>query len=93
MHPMSKIRSRRVTRGVHELSPKAPQQSRHEALSSEAVTHRVQNPSDQQSLLQGYAAAKKNNRHSSSMMDIVLKDLLVFGPGLLVVSAFLYLFL
>jgi hypothetical protein len=92
-HPMSKIRSQRVSRGVHEISSNAPQQSRHEALSSEVMTHRVQNLSDQQSHLRGYAPAKKNNHHISNMMDIVLKDLLVFGSALLVVSAFLYLIL
>jgi hypothetical protein len=90
---MSKIRSQRVSRGVHEISSKAPQRSRQEALSSEAMAHRVQKLSDQQSHLQGYAAAKKYSRQSSNMMDIVLKDLLVFGSALLVVSAFLYFIL
>jgi hypothetical protein len=93
MHPMSKIRSRRVSRGVHEISSKASQRSSHEALSREVKTHRVQNLSDQQSHLKGFAPAKKNNPHISTMMDIVLKDLLVFGSALLVVSAFLYLIL
>ena len=55
------------------------------------MTHRVQNLSDQQSHLKGYAPTKKNNRHISTMMDIVLKDLLVFGSAVLVVSAFIYL--
>jgi hypothetical protein len=55
------------------------------------MTHRAQNLSDLQSRVQGHGAAKENNHGLSAMMDLVLKDLLVFGSVLLVVSAIFYL--
>ena len=67
-----------------------PQRSGHEALSGEVMTHQVKNLRDHQSLIEDYAPAKENNRYIGTMMDIVLKDLMVFGSALLVVSAFLY---
>jgi hypothetical protein len=59
-------------------------------LMPEAMTHRAQNLSDQQSRVKGHGAAKENN-HGLSARDLILKDLLVFGSVLLVVSAILYL--
>jgi hypothetical protein len=55
------------------------------------MTHRVQNLSDPQSRVHGHGPADENNRHLSAMMDMILKDLLVFGSALLVVSVILYL--
>ena len=55
------------------------------------MTHRVQNLSDQQSRLHSHVPTKENNRNFSAMMDMILKDLLVFGSALLVVSIILYL--
>ncbi len=61
------------------------------ALLREAMTHRVQNLSDQQSPLQGHGPAKENHHGLSARTDLILKNLLVFGSVLLVVSAVLYL--
>ncbi len=53
------------------------------------MTHRAL--SDQQSRVQGHRPAKENNHGLSARTDLILKDLLVFGSVLLVVSAILYL--
>jgi hypothetical protein len=90
-HPMSKMRSRQVSRSVYETYSKASLRSGHKALSREAMTHRAQNLSGQQSRVQGHRPAKENNHRLRAMMDMILKDLMVFGSVLLVVSAILYL--
>ena len=54
------------------------------------MTHRVQNLSEQ-SRLHGHEPAKENNHNFSARKDLILKDLLVFGSILLVVSVILYL--
>jgi len=54
------------------------------------MTPRAQNLTDHQSRLHGHKPTQENNRHLSAMMDMILKDLLVFGSALLVVSAILY---
>ena len=55
------------------------------------MTHRAQNLSGQQSRVQGHGPAMENNHRLRAMIDMILKDLLVFGSVLLVVSALLYL--
>ena len=54
------------------------------------MTHRVQNLSEE-SRLHGHGPAKENNHKFSARTDLILKNLLVFGSVLLVVSAILYL--
>jgi len=53
------------------------------------MTHRVQNLSEQ-SRLRGRGPTKENNHNFSARKDLILKDLLVFGSILLVVSVILY---
>ena len=55
------------------------------------MTHRNQNLSDQLSRLQGHETDKENQHALSGRRDLILKNLLVFGSMLLVVSVILYL--
>ena len=54
------------------------------------MIHQIQNLSDQQSGLQGHGPVKEDHHHLKAMTDLILKDLLVFGSILLVVSVVLY---
>ena len=54
------------------------------------MTHQAQNLSEQ-SRLHGHGPARENNYSLSARMGLILKNLLVFGSALLVVSAILYL--
>lgn len=54
------------------------------------MTHRVQNLSEQ-SRLHDHEPAKESKHNFSARKDLILKDLLVFGSILLVVSVILYL--
>jgi hypothetical protein len=55
------------------------------------MTHWAQNLTDQQSRVQGHGPAKESNHSFNDRTDLILKDLLVFGSALLVVSVILYL--
>lgn len=61
------------------------------ALPGETITHRAQRLIDLLSRLQGHGAAKENYHGLSARTDLILKNLLVFGSVLLVVSVILYL--
>ena len=55
------------------------------------MTHRNQKLSNQLSRLQGHETAKEDYRALRARTDLILKNLLVFGSMLLVVSVILYL--
>ncbi len=55
------------------------------------MTHRNQKLSDQLSRLQSHEIAKEDHHALRARTDLILKNLLVFGSMLLVVSVILYL--